>query len=638
MVRAVIYGRCSTEEESQRDALANQVAEAKECVTEHGWLLMDCYVESRSGTTTKGRKEYNRLYADMMQDKFDIIVIKSQDRLMRNTKDWYLFVDRLTTQQKKLYLYLEQKFYSADDALITGIKAILAEDYSRELSKKINNAHKSRQQHNGNIILTSNAYGFKKLSDKSVVLVEEEAKIKERMYHLCAEGFGTRTIANILKNEGILNRSGKPFTANSILRIIRNPINKGTVVMNKKHFDFDTKKVICVPEKEQFVHKNKVPRTVSDELWEKANQQIDSRTIAKNKTEDPARGKNAGKYLFSGKIICGLCGVPYYRKARRKYKDKMILYEWKCKNYLDTGRTTENSDRSELRKVQLENVKGCDNVHLEEEAFIKFLGNILEEKYDVDKEKLTEKMIFLLKKVLKENDMKSEIDEQILLQDKIKSQMNLLVDKLLEGIIDDSQYLIKKEQLEKELRYSKSKIEELESKKQKENALQERMETIERIIQEKKVVECSMINILLDEIDKIIIYPTYLEMKYLLNEKQGIDADSMTDKDNLNENEKMSGIVADSRLDSNKNGQITKFEKVRVEYGTLFDHRRQQKEALQEVVDYMRENPNITAREIAEKCGRTTSCIQQRIAKLRKEERIRYIGKGGRGYWEVLEE
>lgn len=52
----------------------------------------------------------------------------------------------------------------------------------------------------------------------------------------------------------------------------------------------------------------------------------------------------------------------------------------------------------------------------------------------------------------------------------------------------------------------------------------------------------------------------------------------------------------------------------------------------------MKENPNTTAREIAEKFGKTTSCIQQRIARLRKEERIRFVGKGGRGYWEVLEE
>ncbi|MBS5837381.1 MAG: recombinase family protein, partial [Neisseria sp.] len=80
---------------------------------------------------------------------------------------------------------------------------ILAEEYSRELSKKINNAHRNRQKNGGSVILTSNAYGFKKLPDKSVVLIEEEAQVKRRMYQLCADGYGSRTIANILSNEGV---------------------------------------------------------------------------------------------------------------------------------------------------------------------------------------------------------------------------------------------------------------------------------------------------------------------------------------------------------------------------------------------------------------------------------------------------
>ena len=153
--RAVIYARCSTEEESQKNALQNQVAEAEECVRQMGWQLTDVYVESRSGTTTKGRSEYKRLFEDLLKNVFDVIVIKSQDRLMRNTKDWYLFVDRLVTEQKKLYFYIEQKYYSHDDNLLTGIKAILAEEYSRELSKKINLAHQNRQKHDGAVIITN---------------------------------------------------------------------------------------------------------------------------------------------------------------------------------------------------------------------------------------------------------------------------------------------------------------------------------------------------------------------------------------------------------------------------------------------------------------------------------------------------
>ena len=118
-LRAVIYNRCSTEEEAQKDALAKQVQESRNCVEEQGWQLVDTYVEAKSGTTVKGRSEYNRLYHDLERDKFDIIVIKSQDRLMRNTKDWYLFLDRMQRNRKQLYIYLEHKFYTPDDALLT---------------------------------------------------------------------------------------------------------------------------------------------------------------------------------------------------------------------------------------------------------------------------------------------------------------------------------------------------------------------------------------------------------------------------------------------------------------------------------------------------------------------------------------
>ena len=272
MKRAVVYCRCSTTEESQQNALVQQVAEAKGCVEKQNWILVDEYVELRSGTTSK-RSEYSRLCEDMSLDKFDIIVIKSQDRLMRSTKDWYLFIDKLVSLNKKLYIYLESKFYTPDEALITGIKAILAEEYSRELSKKINNAHSNRQKNNGNAILTSRTYGYKKLPDKTVVLIEEEAKVKKYMYELAAAGYGMRSIANILKNEGITNRQGQYFNGANIGRMIRNPLNMGTVVMNKKHFDFNSKRTLKVQKEQQYVYKDKVPATVSEELWIMANEQ-----------------------------------------------------------------------------------------------------------------------------------------------------------------------------------------------------------------------------------------------------------------------------------------------------------------------------------------------------------------------------
>ena len=133
MDRAVIYCRVSTEEEKQLNALEKQIDEARSAVSNNDWFLVDEYVdEGKSGTMVKFRSEFIRLSEDLTSSKFDIIVVKSQDRLMRSTKDWYIFIDKVVQNKKKLFFYLENRFYNADDALLTGIRAILAEEYSRE--------------------------------------------------------------------------------------------------------------------------------------------------------------------------------------------------------------------------------------------------------------------------------------------------------------------------------------------------------------------------------------------------------------------------------------------------------------------------------------------------------------------------
>lgn len=608
MTRAVIYCRCSTEEESQKDALAKQVAEAEDCVRQQGWLLIDSYVESRSGTTTKGRSQYNRLVKDLQQGKMDIIVIKSQDRLMRDVGEWYRFIKILSEQQKKLYMYLERKYYTPDDALITGIKAILAEEYSRELSKKINNSHRNRQRNDGNIILTNNAYGFKKLPDKSVALVEEEAKIKKQMYELCAAGYGTRSIANILKNQGIVNRSGKPFTEHAILRILHNPLNYGTHISNRLHYDFESKKVMKVPKEQQFVHENKVPATVSKELWEAANLQISKRRSTSDELE---RGKNPGKYALSSKIVCGLCGEPYYRRGRTRYKKQERIYDWKCKSYLEIGRNTGKYDRPNLRKVGLDKVKGCDNVHLNETCLEKLLEQICKERYLPDKEQIVRDMINILRRALNEKDIQPEIDRERKKVAKLKEQQSVLVDKLIEGVLTDEIYQMKQKQFEQELKKAEDKIAELEVQKSKGNVLEDRIICIEKHLKEANVVEKASVDGMLEDVRKIVVYPEYMEIYFSYGGLLGTDNEFV-------DAEAMDEIMT-------------------VEYGHMFDARKRQEDDLQAVVDIMRENPKTTAKEMAKQLGITTSGVQQRITKLRKQKRIKYVGKGGKGFWEVLE-
>ena len=612
MLRAVIYCRCSTEEESQKDALAKQIQEAEECVRKNNWLLTDSYIESRSGTTTKGRTEYNRLLGDLELNKFDIVVIKSQDRLMRNTKDWYLFVDRLVTNSKKLYIYIEQKFYTTDDALITGIKAILAEEYSRELSKKINNAHRNRQKSGSSVILNSNVYGFQKLPDKTIALVEEEAEVKKRMYELCASGYGTRTIETILKNEGIKKRNGKPFIANDILRIIKNPLNKGCVVMGKTHYDFDSKKMIRMPEDQQYVYENLVPHTVSDALWESANEEIAKRRRSP-KTDKTSFGRNTGKYELSGKIYCGLCGSPYYRKTRRRYRDDKIIYEWKCRTYLETGRNVGRKDRPQLRKVQLETVEGCDNVHLDEEQLYELLEQNCVKSYQVDKERIVKKMVRFLKIVLQERDLQPEIEQKEQKKRKIKQQMQLLVDKLLDGILSDEVYQEKQRSLEKQLSDITGQLKKLEQKRSKENVLEDRISHIEKSMKNGNLIEKATVAEMLDEIEKILIFPTYMEIYFNLSRMLGLHEMQLP-------------------YETSEQGEV-----LRIEYGNRFNYKEKKEDEREEIIELIRDNPKITAKVIAQKLGIGLSAVHYRMNVLKREGCICFCGGGGEGYWEILE-
>lgn len=611
MLRAVFYARCSTEEESQKDALAQQVKEAKACIKDQGWTLVDGYIESKSGTTTKGRTEYTRLYDDLLKNKFDIIVIKSQDRLMRNVKDWYLFIDRLVTEQKQLYIYIERKFYTTDDSLFTGIKAILAEDYSRELSKKINNAHRNRQKSGGTVMLNSNVYGFRKLPDKSIVLIEEEAEVKRRMYQLCASGFGTRTIATILENDGIRKRTGKPFGANDILRIIKNPINKGCVVMGRLHYDFETKKTIKTDEEDWYIYEHKVPETVSEELWQKANDNIKKRRRDKKpKVQGNIIGKNIGRYHLSGKIYCGICGSPYYRRTRRRYKTGKIIYEWKCRTYLETGRNTGRLDRPQLRQVQLEDVQGCDNVHLEEERLYELLEKNCLSSYQVDKERLIKKMTGLLRTVLKEQDLKSDIGRLQSQRTQIKDQMKKLVDKLLDGVLSDQMYAEKQKEFDEKLAWTEERLECLEKQNSQQSALQQRILNIEESLEKDHIIEKATVSGMLEEIDRIVVFPTYLELHLNLSRMIG-----MTELELLPE--------------SNQ-------ECIRIEYENLFNYKENKAKEREQIIELLKKKPDSTAVSIAETLGFTLSATHYRMNVLKKEGRIKYHREGQSGYWEVL--
>lgn len=597
MERAVNYCRCSTEEESQRDALKIQTMESREWIQKMGWKHVDEYVEAKSGTQMKGRTEYQRLFEDMLEDKFDIIVIKDQDRLMRNTKDWYLFLDRMLLNGKRLFMYLENKYYTPDDALITGIRAIMAEEYSRTLSKKINNAHKGRQEKGSSIVINSNAYGFIKVGRQAPVINEEEAAAINRMYDLSIEGYGASLISKQLYKEGYTDRQGKPYKDARIRRIIRNPLYMGTAVMNKRHFDFETKQMIKNPPEEWIYHENIVSAIVSPDKWQKAN------TAMNERMEREGNFQNCNSrhvHILTHKIQCGLCGEGYYRTSRTKKTG--IVKEWKCSSYLKYGRT----EAVRKRKIEQPAILGCDNIHLDETILMKLLEDIRREYYSPKEGNhlIIESMLHLLEQAL--NSRNSDKDRKILERqiEKIKHQKDILLDKLLNEVITDEDFTKKKMELDISITKLQGELEQQEEDKLATTQLEQRLQVIRAWMENGGLEKANTVDMIAD-IQKIVVFPDYLDIELLPGKF--------------------------------KNMNLEKQETIHIKavYPFSWTTPRGRVETEEKILSIWKERPKTTVKEISEELNIPFRAILGRVEHLKQMGKVQYTGKGGKGIWEI---
>jgi len=498
MIKVVYYARVSTEEEKQINALKIQREEAEEFIaTQSDWTLVDKYVdEGITGTVIEKRDEFKRLIADLCTDKFEIIVVKSEERIGRNAYQVGMFLNPLIANNKKLYYYLDRKFFDPEEELLNMVKYGMAAQFSRDLSKKINGSQKKRMQ-NGRVITNGRMWGYDQ-KDGQLFINEKETEVVRYVFNEYASGIGFRKIKTKLDEKNITTQNGTLFSMSTLKRMIRNEKYKGVLIMGKRHKDFNTKKFHDVPESEWVIHYDKIPAIVSEELWDRANKELEKKRKSIGTDEkSKIAGYFSGTYVYSSIIKCGKCGRPYYHSTYTG-KDKVTKTRaWECRGYREYGKKSEN---------------GCDNVRIYDYEMDGIIKQIIFEFWQ-NKDQNIKNVMDVLEEVLLDNQYQGSIDK--LNQDKIKLERNK--DKLIElysdELISKSEFKKRNEGYTSLLEKVQEEIKELEDKNKSVISKKERLAKTQSILQTKLKDKNEITDdIIKDFLKEVIVYPDHIEI------------------------------------------------------------------------------------------------------------------------------
>lgn len=331
--RVAAYARVSTDSDEQFTSFEAQVDYYTRQITANAdWALVEVYTdEGISGTNTKKRDGFNRMIADALAGKIDLIITKSISRFARNTVDTLTAVRQL--KEKGVEVYFEKEnIYTMDSKgeLLITIMSSLAQEESRSISENVAWGKRAKCEE-GKVYLPYKQFlGYEKGPDGQPQIVEEQAKTVRLIYSLFLEGLMPSGIAKRLESMGTLSPASKQrWQTSTVESILRNEKYKGDALLQKTFcVDFLTKKMKRNEgELPQYYVERSHPAIVSPEVFDEVQQEL------KRRRETRYVGRSG---CFSSKIICGECGSYYGRKVWHS-NDKYRTVIWRCQHKYDNG-------------------------------------------------------------------------------------------------------------------------------------------------------------------------------------------------------------------------------------------------------------------------------------------------------------
>ncbi len=316
--------------ENQRKLIESFVKNHREL---SNYQLKEFIDDGRSGVNFN-RPGIQLLLEEIKKNKVQCIIVKDLSRFGRNYIEAGDYIEQIFPFLGVRFIAIADNFDSFQNlaGIEIGIKNIMHDLYSRDLSKKIKST-KAIMQKQGNYNGGKLPFGYRRSSEigkqTSYSLDPEAAQIVKKIFALAANGTLTAKIAEQLNQEGILtpeayqkkhkNMQRQPehgkktlWTSSQVASIIQNEAYLGTLV-SRKYNTVQPGKEKRTEESQYIKFEGHHQRLIEKDVFETAQKAVQTR-------------KKRNKYKSSqnlspltGKIKCGRCGYAMSFKHATKH-------------------------------------------------------------------------------------------------------------------------------------------------------------------------------------------------------------------------------------------------------------------------------------------------------------------------------
>ena len=404
--RVAAYARVSTDYEEQITSYQAQVRFYTNYIQSRSdWQFVDVYTdEGISALNTKKRDGFNRMIADALDGRIDLIITKSVSRFARNTVDSLSTIRKLKEHNVECYFEKENIWtFDGKGELLISIMSSLAQEESRSISENVTWGHRKRFAEGRVTMCYGSFLGYRKGEDGTPEIVPEEAEIVRYIFRHFIKGQTPYKIAAELTAQGVPTPGGKQkWTTGTIKSILTNEKYKGDALLQKKFtVDFLTKKTKRNEgEVQQYYVENSHPAIITPEEFDLVQAEFEKRAKCGKQYSNTS--------IYASKILCGDCGGYFGAKVwHSNSKYRRVIYQCNSKFKNEHFCTTPHLYEQEIQQKFLQ-------------AFSQFFGQ---------RQSVIENCRFVLNQLKKKNSVYDELQEKF-------SEINEKLKRYIEESVD----------------------------------------------------------------------------------------------------------------------------------------------------------------------------------------------------------